>query len=283
MNGKKLRSRLISQLINRIGTVSMKPKLVIIQIGNQKESNTYIKKKKLFAHKIGALVVHKCYSESVLEREVVSDIMRYNLDASVHGVMVQLPIPVNLNSSRIIEAIDHRKDVDGLTAKNMKFLFDNNEGFIPATLKGIITLLHYYRIDFVGKKVVIVGDSLLVARPAIFAFLNRKTTVTVCHAQTKNLEKETKRADVLIIAADQPHLITAEHVSKNQVVIDAGSTMTTHVTAKRVIKKMIGDVDYKKVKNAVSAITPVPDGVGPMTVFSLFENLVTAYLHFIHL
>ncbi|MES3005390.1 MAG: bifunctional 5,10-methylenetetrahydrofolate dehydrogenase/5,10-methenyltetrahydrofolate cyclohydrolase [Patescibacteria group bacterium] len=273
LDGKKLRDQLVPQLIKKIRETAYKPKLVIIQIGNLKESNSYIKKKKAFGQKLGALVVHKQYPENISEKEVISDISKYNSDSSVHGIMIQLPIPKNLNGTTIIEAIDPEKDVDGLTAKNTKLLFDNTEAFVPATTQGIITLLQHNKIDLVGKKVVIVGESTLVGRPTILALLNRKATVTVCHIHTKNLEKETKQADILIVAVGQPHLITPNHVSKNQIVIDVGITVTEK-------KKVVGDVDYKKVKNIVGAITPVPGGVGPMTVFSLFENLIKSYLYF---
>lgn len=274
LDGRKLRNRLTPKLIESIRGIPVKPKLVIVQIGNQKGSSMYIRKKKLFARTIGALVVHKHYSKDVSEENVISDIMRYNSDSSIHGIMVQLPIPAIFNASRIIEAIDQKKDVDGLTAKSMKLLIDNHEGFIPAALKGILTLLQCYRVSLPGKKVVIVGDSLLIARPAVPVFLNRGAIVTICHPQAEGLEKETKLADVLIVAADQPHLVALDHVSKRHVVIDAGATVVR--SSARSGTSIVGDVEYKKVKTVVSAISPVPGGIGPMIVFSLFENLVTA-------
>jgi methylenetetrahydrofolate dehydrogenase (NADP+)/methenyltetrahydrofolate cyclohydrolase len=267
LDGRKLSDRLAIKLAKKVSSRKIKPKLVIVQIGDLRESNSYIKKKKDFAHKIGVPVVHKKYPESTPENKVISDISKYNLDSHIHGIIVQLPLPKKFNTSEIIEAIDERKDVDGLTAKNTKLLFDDNEGFIPATTRGIITLLEHYKIKLAGKRVVIVGESALVGRPMILAFLNRKATVTVCHTRTKDLAEETKRADVLIVAIGKPHFITSKHVSKNQIVIDVGITVTKD-------KKVSGDVDYEKVKNIVSAITPVPGGVGPMTVYSLFENLV---------
>jgi methylenetetrahydrofolate dehydrogenase (NADP+)/methenyltetrahydrofolate cyclohydrolase len=270
LDGEKLSNELSLKLIEKIAQKPDKPKLVIIQIGHLKESDIYIKKKKDFATKINALVVHKHYDEHALEADIVSDISQYNTDPKVHGIMVQLPIPKNLNSSNIIETIDAKKDVDGLTAKSIKLLFDRSGSFMPATTKGIITLLEHYQITLEGKKVVIVGESTLVGRPTALAFLNRKATVTVCHIHTPNLEEETKRADILIVATGRPHLITHEHVSTGQIVIDVGTKVTAN-------NKVSGDVDFESVKNIVSAITPVPGGVGPMTVFSLFENLVEAF------
>lgn len=274
LDGRKLRNQLTPKLIESIRGIPVKPKLVIVQIGNQEGSSMYIRKKKLFARTIGALVVHKHYSKDVSEENIISDIMRYNSDSSIHGIMVQLPIPAIFNASRIIEAIDQKKDVDGLTAKSMKLLIDNHEGFIPAALKGILTLLQCYGVSLPGKKVVIIGDSLLIARPAVFAFLNRGAIVTICHPQAENLKKETRLADVLIVAADQPRFITTEHVLKHHVVIDAGATVVGTPAMSRA--SITGDVEYEKVKTAVSAITPVPGGIGPMIVFSLFENLVMA-------
>ena len=267
LDGRKLRDELAPRLIKRISELKTKPKLVIIQIGSLEESNTYIKTKIAFADKIGVDVVHKKYAENVREAEVVSDISKYNGDPSVHGIMVQLPISAKLNTSQIVEAIDEKKDVDGLTAKNTKLIFDNAEAFMPGATKAIFTLLEYYKIDVAGKKVVIVGESALVGRPTALAFLNRRATVTVCHTHTKNLEEETKRADILVVAVGKPLLITEKHVSKNQVVLDVGITVMEN-------GKVAGDVDYEKVKNIVKAITPVPGGIGPMTIYSLFENLV---------
>ncbi len=270
LDGKKLRDQLTPRLMKVIGKLTIKPKLVIIQIGHQEESNTYIKKKKAFAKKIGALVEHKKYSDDVTEQKVISDIAKYNFDPHIHGIMIQLPIPPKLDIAEIIESIEPRKDVDGLTSRNIKFLFDDAEAFIPATTKGILTLFQYYGITLGGKKVVMVGESSLVGRPTILACLNRGATVTVCHTRTKNLKEETKRADILIVAVGHPHLITVNHVSKNQIIIDVGFNVTKK-------KKVVGDVDYQAVKNIVKAITLVPGGVGPMTVFSLFENLLKAY------
>ena len=183
--------------------------------------------------------------------------------------MVQLPVPQKINIEKVLEVIDPRKDVDGLTAVNTKHLFDNHPAFIPATARGIVTLLDTSKIKMAGAKVVIVGQSVLVGRPTMLALLNRGATVTICHKDTRNLEKETRQADILITAVGKPKLITAKHVSKNQVVIDIGITVVKN-------GKISGDVDFENVQKIVKAITPVPGGVGPMTVASLFQNLLEA-------
>lgn len=270
LDGKKLSSSLAVKLTRQIGRLRVKPKIVIIQIGNLEESNTYIRNKKAYAERIGVETLHKKYPKSVKESQIISDILKYNRDSSIHGIMVQLPGPKNFDIERVLENIDSKKDVDGLTAINTKHLFDNNEAFIPATAKGIITLLEEYKIKLAGTKVVIVGQSSLVGRPAMLTLLNKGATVTMCHKDTKNLEDETRRASILITAVGIPKLITKKHVSKNQIVVDIGINITKD-------KKIVGDVDFENVDKIVKAITPVPGGVGPMTVVSLFQNLLKAY------
>ena len=270
LDGKKLSQLLAVKLAKKIRRLKTKPKLVIVQIGDLAESNTYIKNKKAFAEKIGVVVLHKKYLSNVKESRVISDIRKYNRDPSIHGIMVQLPAPKNFDIERVLESIDPRKDVDGLTSINTKHLFDNNEAFIPATAKGVIGLLEEYKIKLAGTKVVIVGQSSLVGRPAMLALLNKGATVAMCHKNTRELEKETKRVDILITAVGHPKLITKKHVSKNQIVVDIGITITKN-------KKIVGDVDFKNVEKMVKAITPVPGGVGPMTVASLFQNLLKAH------
>ena len=270
LDGKKLSQLLAFKLAKKIKSLKTQPKLVIIQIGDLAESNTYIKNKKAFALKIGTEVIHKRYPNSIKESRIISNIQRYNRDLSVHGIMVQLPAPKNFDIERALESIDPKKDVDGLTAINTKHLFDNHEAFIPATAKGIIGLLEEYEIKLAGTKVVIVGQSSLVGRPAMLALLNKGATVTMCHKNTKKLEKETKNADILITAVGHPKLITRKHVSRNQIVVDIGINITKD-------KKIVGDVDYENVRKVVRAISPVPGGVGPMTVASLFQNLLKAY------
>ncbi len=255
------------KLRREIARLKTKPKLVIIQIGDLAESNTYIRNKKAFAEKIGVTTLHQRYPASTSEARVIADIKKYNKDTSVHGVMMQLPGPKGFDTERVLEAIDPKKDVDGLTALNTKHLFDNHPAFVPATAKGIITLLDRYKVKLTGTTVTIVGHSSLVGKPALLAFLNRGATVTICHKDTKHLEQETKRAQILVSAVGKPKLITKNHVSKGQIVVDIGITVLKS-------GKVVGDVDFVPVSKIVKAITPVPGGVGPMTIVSLFENLL---------
>ncbi len=276
LNGKIISDKIALRLTKKIRQFDDKPKLVIVQVGDLEESNTYIKHKKLFADKIGVLVEHKRYAENIITETIITDIKNYNTDSSVHGLIVQLPIPKHLDKSRILEAIDSKKDVDGMTAASTKLLFDCEKGFISGASKAILVLLDYEKINIAGKKVVVVGQSSLVGKPTALALLGRNATVTICHAKTKKLTEETKHAEILITAVGKPKFITEKFVSKGQIVIDIGITVIKNPKDKNK-KTVVGDVDFEKVKNKVRAITPVPGGVGPMTVACLFENVVEAF------
>lgn len=277
LEGKILSQNIAERLKQKITTFATTPKLVIVQVGNNEESNTYVKHKKIYGEKIGVIVEYKKYEETIDHQTIIDDIEKCNKDNSVHGIIIQLPIPRHFQSTKIIDTIDSRKDVDGLTSVSFKHLFDNNEGYMPATTKAIFTLLDSKNIELKGKKVVIVGQSTLVGRPTALAMLNRNGTVTVCHTETKNLDKETKQADILIVATGSPHLITEKHVSSDQIIIDIGITVLPHQDPTNGLKKVVGDVDFQNVKDKVKAITPVPGGVGPLTIACLFENLIQAY------
>lgn len=323
LNGKIVRDKIAEKLkaeisrrnLSRARSRDSKIKLVIIQVGDLVESNAYIKQKVLFGEKIGAIVDHQKFPENISQENLIRELSTVNREPSVHGIIIQQPVPDHLDKDKIIEAIDPKKDVDGQTSVNIKLLFEGsarntpgvesrsyqentpgvNSGFVPATTKGILTLLDYYKIPVESKHVVVVGRSSLVGKPTALAFLNRDATVTICHSKTQNLPKITKSADILVAAAGKPKLITKKYVSKGQVVIDVGINIINHnhlrgersytskvsVTSKPETepqaRKLIGDVDFDEVSRIVGAITPVPGGCGPMTVASLFQNLLEAY------
>ena len=290
LSGKVVRDQIAEDLKKEISRWSLsrakprgsKPKLVIIQVGDIPESNSYINHKIKFGKSIGTAVDHIKLPKNVSQEEINSQLSTLNSQLDVHGIIVQLPIPESLDKDVVIDAIDPKKDVDGLTSVNTKKLFEGLEtGLVPATTKGILTLLDYYKIPISGKKVTIVGRSSLVGKPTAIAFLNRDATVTVCHSKTKDLAVETQRADILISAVGKPGLITKNHVHKNQVVIDIGTTVIDNsqstIDDSQLQPKLVGDVDFDNVSKIVAAITPVPGGIGPMTVASLFQNLLTAY------
>jgi methylenetetrahydrofolate dehydrogenase (NADP+)/methenyltetrahydrofolate cyclohydrolase len=280
LDGKAPRDIILNTLAGKISGLTKKPKLAIIQVGKIPESDTYIRQKKLMAEKIGALVEHITFEDTVTLKDVLSKITDLNADSSVHGIIVQLPLPAHLDPYVIIEMIDPRKDIDGLTSTNVKKLRENRSGgLVPATARGIVSLLKYHGIEMASKRVVVVGRSNLVGKPIAALMENQNATVTVCHRKTLHIEKETPRAEILIVAAGNPLLINENHVSKGQVVIDVGITVIPKrdSSGNVVGKELVGDVDFERVKNIVDAISPVPGGVGPMTVASLFENLMDAY------
>jgi methylenetetrahydrofolate dehydrogenase (NADP+) / methenyltetrahydrofolate cyclohydrolase len=269
ISGKDIQQKRAKKLARKIARLEHKPVLVIIQIGDNKESTIYVGQKIKFGKSIGCGVEHYQLDANVTFEFVQKLIGDFNEDEDIRGIIVQLPLPKNLQKSQfdIIECIAPEKDVDGLTPTNLKKLMANEKGMVPATAAGVLALLTESGIAVAGKHVVIVGRSVLVGRSLGQLFLNNDATVTVCHSKTKNLEKITASADILVSAAGKPGLITAKHVSKGQVVIDVGTSV--------VGGKLAGDVDFNIVSKKAAYITPVPGGVGPMTVLGLFENVVS--------
>lgn len=296
LDGKIIRDKIAGELKAKIQNLLPAPRLVIIQVGDNPESNTYIAQKIKFGERIGANVKLVKLPEDVTEKTFQFQISTFNSERSVHGIIVQMPIAKNLDKDSIIEMIDSEKDVDGQTAVNIKKLIENDQaGFVPATTKGILTMLEYYKIPVSGKHVVVIGRSSLVGKPTALALLNKDATVTICHSKTKDLANVTKSADILIVAAGNPRLITQDYVSPNQTVIDVGinvlpssrsdletterSDLLKRPESEPTGRKLIGDVDFESVSIIVKAISPVPGGIGPLTVASLFENLLDAYIH----
>ena len=270
LDGKKVRDVISREIELELKKLKTKPKLVIIQVGENPQSSVYVKQKKIFGEKLGFEVEYIHLDNKISEYELISNINELNLNKFVNGIIVQLPLPKNISESKVTEAISYQKDVDGMNSKNIRALLEGSDyGFLPATTKGILSLLDFYKIQIKGKKVVIVGRSLLVGRPTALAFLNRDATVTICHSHTKNLKGEIKSADIVISAIGKPNFIKKLHVKKGQIIIDVGIT--------KVKDQLLGDVDYKNVSKIVRAMTPVPGGVGPMTVISLFQNVLIAY------
>ena len=286
LSGRIIRADKVPYLLEQVSELPYVPILAIIQIGNRADSTTYIKAKKIFAEQIGVKIKHIHFPENVLVAEIVSSIRECNVDKDIQGIIIQLPLPTELQSSRerIIATIDTHKDVDGLTIVNQELLQRNDSSaIIPATARGVKELLDYYQIDLKGKKVVVVGRSALVGTPIARVCTNAGAEVTVCHSKTENLAEETKKADVLIVAIGKPNLIGKEHVKVGQVIIDVGINRALNSLdpaeyddTNKPASTLQGDVNYDAVKDIVKSITPVPGGVGQMTVVALFENLVEA-------
>jgi methylenetetrahydrofolate dehydrogenase (NADP+)/methenyltetrahydrofolate cyclohydrolase len=278
LDGKIVRDEIRQDLKEKIKTFGIAPNLAIIKIGDNPDSDVYVKNKIKFAEKIGANAYLVSFPANQISPEMLfAEIEKLNNDESVNGIIIQSPLPVPLNWFETVEKIKPIKDVDGVTSTNIKKLLENNfndQGVIPATARGVLTLLNYYKIPVKGKKVVVMGRSLLVGKPIAILLQNQGATVTVVHSETSEPEKITREADILIVAIGKPELVGADYVKKGQVVIDVGITSVINSDG---TKKIYGDVDFESVKNLVSAISPVPGGVGPMTVASLFQNLVEAF------
>ena len=269
LDGKAIKNNILSELQFEVSKLDVKPKLVVIQVGDNEASNVYIKQKKNMCEYIGYMFEHIRLSDAVDTEELLELISRLNDDKNVNGILVQLPLPVGVDSNMIVNAISPLKDVDGLTDLNNGMLFHNKDALYSCTPYGVMELLDRYNIDVSGKNVVIVGRSALVGKPMAMMMLNRDATVTVCHSKTKDLESYTKRADILIVAIGKPGFITGDMVSNDTVVIDVGISRTQN--------GIYGDVDFATVGNKVKYITPVPGGVGPMTVAMLAMNILKAF------
>lgn len=278
LDGKKINSEIKQDLSTKIAIKIAdgyaKPCLAIVQIGNTKESTKYIEHKKKFGHAIGVEVLHIHLPDAVTTSDVLTEIQSLNTDDTVHGIIIQLPLPKHIDRDTIIEAVAPEKDVDGLTSENIRGLWTNDKGYIlPATARAVLTMLEYYNIDVSGKKVVVIGRSTLVGKPTAIALMNKGATVTVCHSGTKKLSDHTLEADIIISAVGFPRLIDEHFVRPHQVVVDVGITFIKDEE----VDKVHGDVDFKAVSEIVAAISPVPGGVGPLTVSSLFQNVFDAY------
>ncbi|HEY4479479.1 MAG TPA: bifunctional 5,10-methylenetetrahydrofolate dehydrogenase/5,10-methenyltetrahydrofolate cyclohydrolase [Candidatus Paceibacterota bacterium] len=277
LDGKMARQARALSLKAEIEKMGAKPTLAIIQVGDRAESSAYIEAKKKFGKEIGAIVIHiQCPTESKTS-EIQEKIDELNENPKINGIILQLPVPPSIDAYLLVEKIDPSKDVDGQTGESMRRLLRAERGFIPATPKGIFMLLDFYGIPVEGKHIVIIGRSYLVGKPAGLLGLNRNATVTICHSKTSNLQEISKSADIVIAAAGQPGLIDKNFVRTGQVIIDVGINEKKGGHLEEIAgRRLVGDVNFADVEPIVEAISPVPGGVGPMTVCALFENLVLA-------
>lgn len=271
MDGKLASQAVKMNLKKKIEFENLTPSLTVIQVGDNKASNIYIRNKKNACDEVGIKCNVIKFPETISEELVINEINRLNNDISVNGIIVQLPLPSNFNEGVIINEIDPIKDVDGLTYQNVGNLVLENEALISCTPLGVMELLKQYNVKLEGKNVCIVGRSNLVGKPLIQLFLQKNATVSICHSKSLDIKKYTKMADILVVAAGHPNLITKDMVKEDAVVIDVGINKENNV--------LCGDVDFKRVSDKASLITPVPGGVGPMTVACLLKNVVKAYLH----
>jgi methylenetetrahydrofolate dehydrogenase (NADP+)/methenyltetrahydrofolate cyclohydrolase len=245
------------------------PKLVVILVGSNPASVSYVTNKAKACNRVGLLSEIINLPEESTEAEIISEVKRLNADKAVDGILVQLPLPNRMPSKAIIETIDPNKDVDGLHSVNVTKLVMNEPGFVPCTAKGVMTLLKTYHIPLSGAHAVVLGRSQLVGRPLAQLLTNENCTVTICHSKTVDTAQYTRMADIVIAAIGQPKMITRDYLSAKAAVVDVGIN--------KVEDKLVGDVDFENVVDLVRAISPVPKGVGPMTIVTLLQNTVEAY------
>ena len=269
IDGKLVSSNVREDIKNEVKAYMVKPCLAVIQVGDDEASNIYVKAKERACNEAGIYFKHLKYDVNVLEKELINKIIELNNDEYVNGILVQLPLPGNLNEQRIINHITSSKDVDGLNDINVGRLTNGKDGMVPCTAAGIIKLLEYYEVSLEGANVVIVGRSKLVGRPLVSLFLKANATVTICHSKTKDLKKITKNAEILVVATGSKWLIDKDDIKDDAVVIDVGVT--------RVDGKIYGDVNTDEVIKKASLITPSVGGVGPMTVTMLLSNVIKSY------
>ncbi|WP_343188400.1 bifunctional methylenetetrahydrofolate dehydrogenase/methenyltetrahydrofolate cyclohydrolase FolD [Buchnera aphidicola (Ceratoglyphina bambusae)] len=267
---KKLQEKICLEVKKKIKFGNRPPGIAVILVGNDSSSKIYIREKQIACKKVGFVL--KCWKlqENTKEEKILNLINKLNKDLEIDGILVQLPLPKHINTNNILCAISYKKDIDGFHPYNIGKLCQKNPNIRACTPKGIITLLKKYKINTCGLNAVIIGDSNIVGKPMSMELLMYGCTTTITHKFTKNLKKHTKNADLLIVAIGKPNFIKKSWVKKKSIIFDVGINRMKN-------GKIIGDVNFKSVYKKISYITPVPGGVGPMTVTSLLENTMLIY------
>ncbi len=269
IDGKKVSQDRLEVLNREIRESGLSPGLATVIVGEDPASQMYVRMKHKACDKVGIRSVGVVLNDDTTTEDVIAHVKSLNVDASVDGILVQLPLPGHIDTEAVIEAVSPKKDVDGFHPENIGALFSGRPAFVPCTPGGIMTLLEEYSIEVKGLNAVVIGRSVDVGRPMAALLLNADATVTICHSRTKNLAEQVKRADLIVSAIGRAHFITKEMVTPGAVVIDVGINQDEN-------GKLCGDVDFDAVSQIASAITPVPGGVGPMTIATLMENTFKA-------
>lgn len=296
LDGKQIAQTIRAELREQVEAIKAAgqrvPKLAIVLVGNNPASETYVNNKMKACAEVGIEAVKIAYTADITEQTLLNEIHRLNGDPSIDGFIVQLPLPDHITETTILSAIDRRKDVDGLTPENVGRTVQGLPSIISATPRGIRELLARYNIATAGKHVVVIGRSNIVGKPMAILLMQRPylslpnmsaaslgdATVTICHSKTQDLAAICRTADIIIVAAGCPNLLTAEMVKPGAIVIDVGINRVDDPSSPRGYK-LVGDVDFEHVAPIAAAITPVPGGVGPMTIVSLLQNTLQAYTH----
>lgn len=272
MDGKALSLKLKEQMKQRIEQLKQQginPKLVVVLVGDNSASQVYVRNKHKSCGEVGIESEVITMPEQTTQQELLEVVERLNQDETVDGILVQLPLPKQIDEKTVLRSILPEKDVDGFHPVNVGLLSIGDECFAPATPSGIIAMFQEYGINIAGKNCVVIGRSNIVGKPMAALLLKNNATVTICHSKTEDLASYTRRADVVIVATGRRHTLTADMVKEGAVVVDVGMNRNEQ-------GKLCGDVDYAEVKEKASFITPVPGGVGPMTITELLENTIQA-------
>lgn len=280
IDGKALSQKMQAELGRKVERLKEQhgiiPGLAVILVGDNPASQVYVRNKERSALEAGFKSETLRLSESISQEELIDIIHQYNEDKSIHGILVQLPLPQHINDKKIILAIDPKKDVDGFHPMNTGHLWSGRPMMVPCTPAGIMEMFREYHVDLEGKHAVIIGRSNIVGKPMAQLLLDKNATVTLTHSRTRNLSEVTKEADILIVAIGQVHFVTKDFVKEGAVVIDVGMNRDEN-------GKLIGDVVFEQVAEVASMITPVPGGVGPMTITMLLEQTYQAALRSVSL
>lgn len=268
MDGKALRDKILNEIKEKIAKENIKASLAIILVGENEASKIYIKNKVKACNEVGIVPKTFFLPENTEEKEVCKLIKQLNEDKEITGIILQSPVPNHINFDNCSSLIEQFKDVDGFTMSNTYNLYLNKQALMPCTVRAVIKILDEYNIKLEGANVVIIGRGNIIGKPLSLALLNRNATVTIAHSKTKNLKEITKNADILVSAVGKANLVTVDMIKENAVVIDVGIS--------RVNGKVVGDVDFENVASKCSHITPVPGGVGPMTVAMIMNNVLKA-------
>ncbi|MGL2525233.1 bifunctional methylenetetrahydrofolate dehydrogenase/methenyltetrahydrofolate cyclohydrolase FolD [Helicobacter pylori] len=274
LDGQALAHNIEKDLKHKIQIITVqthkRPKLAVILVGKDPASITYVNMKIKACQRVGMDFDLKTLQENITEAKLLSLIKDYNTDQNISGILVQLPLPRHIDTKMILEAIDPNKDVDGFHPLNIGKLCTQKESFLPATPMGVMRLLKHYHIEIKGKDVAIIGASNIIGKPLSMLMLNAGASVSVCHILTKDISFYTKNADIVCVGVGKPDLIKASMLKKGAVVVDIG---INHLNDGRIV----GDVDFNNAQKVAGFITPVPKGVGPMTIVSLLENTLIAF------
>lgn len=266
--GKPVALQIFEDLKKRSQTLKVVPKLVVLLVGQDPASATYVAAKTKKSQELGFAGETLHFPESVTESDLIFQVRRLNDDPSVHGILIQLPLPSKIHRDRVLWAVDPLKDVDGLHPENLGRLFAGRPRLVPCTPSGVISMLKYYGHTISGRRVVVVGRSEIVGKPMAALLLQENATVTICHSRTVDLAHETSRAEIVVVAMGKPRALGAGYFGRGSIVVDVG--------IHRQDGKLVGDVDKDSVKGVCAALSPVPGGVGPLTIAHLMKNLVIA-------